>query len=216
MISAWLVFRDFYSGLQKESVRAKSRQSCPTLCDPMDCTHQAPPSMGFSRQEYWSALSFPSSGDLPNLGIEPASLRSPALAGRFFTCSHWEAQEVCITPKLQESSFPGGALSGGYARPPATCSSISLCSPVHRPTESRGAGRVIMFSQIPCRSAQLPLHHVVQTENHLWAPVCPPRQRTGRSRGPSTKLWGSRPGQRSGAGQRLAARMSAPPGGLAL
>ena len=147
MISAWLVFRDFYSGLQNESVCAKSRQSCPTLCDPMDCTHQAPPSMGFSRQEYWSALSFPSSGDLPNLGTEPASLRSPALAGRFFTCSHWEAQEVCITPKLQGSSFPGGALSGGYARPRATRSSISLCSPVDRPTESRGAGRVYLMKE---------------------------------------------------------------------
>ena len=42
-------------------------------------------SMEFSRQEYWSGLPFPSSGDLPDLGIEPASLVSPALAGRFFT-----------------------------------------------------------------------------------------------------------------------------------
>ena len=38
--------------------------------------HQAPPSMGFSRQEYWSGLPFPSPGDLPNPGIEPGS---PAL-----------------------------------------------------------------------------------------------------------------------------------------
>ena len=38
--------------------------------------HQVPPSMGFSRQEYWSGLPFPSPGDLPNPGIEP---RSPAL-----------------------------------------------------------------------------------------------------------------------------------------
>ena len=35
--------------------------------------HQAPPSMGFSRQEYWSGLPFPSPGDLPNPGIEPQS-----------------------------------------------------------------------------------------------------------------------------------------------
>ena len=49
-------------------------QSCLTLCDPMD--HQAPPSMGFSRQEYWSGLPFPSPGDLPDPGIKP---RSPAL-----------------------------------------------------------------------------------------------------------------------------------------
>ena len=41
--------------------------------------------MGFSRQEYWSGLPFPSPGDLPDAGIEPMSLRSPALADRFFT-----------------------------------------------------------------------------------------------------------------------------------
>ena len=51
-------------------------QSCPTLCDPMTVAHQAPLSMGFSRQECWSGLPFPSSGDLPNPVIEP---RSPAL-----------------------------------------------------------------------------------------------------------------------------------------
>ena len=39
---------------------AKSLQSCPTLCDPIDGSHQAPPSLGFSRQEYWSGLPFPS------------------------------------------------------------------------------------------------------------------------------------------------------------
>ena len=50
-------------------------QSCPALCDPV-VAHQAPLSMGFSRQEYWSGLLFPSPGDLPNPGIEP---RSPAL-----------------------------------------------------------------------------------------------------------------------------------------
>ena len=54
-------------------------QSRPTLCDPMDCTHQAPLSMGFPRQEYWSELLFPSPEDLPNPGIEPVSLVYPAL-----------------------------------------------------------------------------------------------------------------------------------------
>ena len=39
---------------------AKSLQSCPTLCDPIDGCHQAPPSLGFSRQEHWSGLPFPS------------------------------------------------------------------------------------------------------------------------------------------------------------
>ena len=54
------------------------------LCDPMDCSHQAPLSMGFSRQEYWSGLPCPSSRDLPDPGIEPASLTSAAFASRFF------------------------------------------------------------------------------------------------------------------------------------
>ena len=39
---------------------AKSLQLCLTLCDPMDGSHQAPPSLGFSRQEHWSGLPFPS------------------------------------------------------------------------------------------------------------------------------------------------------------
>ena len=51
----------------------------------MDYTHQAPLCMRFSRQEYWSGLSFPPPGHLPNPGIEPSFPESPALAGRFFT-----------------------------------------------------------------------------------------------------------------------------------
>ena len=42
------------------SVRAKSLQSCLTPCDPIDGSHQAPPSLGFSRQEHWSGLTLPS------------------------------------------------------------------------------------------------------------------------------------------------------------
>ena len=54
---------------------------------------QASLSMGFSRQEYWSGLPFPLPGDLPNPGIKPASLISPALVGRFFTPSAtWEVR----------------------------------------------------------------------------------------------------------------------------
>ena len=51
---------------------------------PWTVAHQAM-SMGFSRQEYWSGLPFPTPGDLPDPGIEPASLASPALTGGFFT-----------------------------------------------------------------------------------------------------------------------------------
>ena len=48
---------------------------------------QDPLSMGFSRQEHWSGLRCLSPGDLPNPGIKPESLKSPALTGRFFTPS---------------------------------------------------------------------------------------------------------------------------------
>ena len=55
---------------------------------------QAPLSMEFSRQEYWSGLPCPSPWDLPDPGVEPGSLTSPALAGGFFTTSgtsYWKA-----------------------------------------------------------------------------------------------------------------------------
>ena len=62
--------------MMKES-ESEVAQLCPTLCSPMDSSlHQAPLSMGFSRQEYWSGLPFPSPGNLPDPGIKP---RSPAL-----------------------------------------------------------------------------------------------------------------------------------------
>ena len=60
-----------------------------TLCT---IARQTRLSMGFSRQGYWSGLPCPPPGDLPNLGIKPASLTSPALAGKFFTTgTTWEA-----------------------------------------------------------------------------------------------------------------------------
>ena len=61
--------------------------------------HQAPLSMGVSRQEYWSGLLCPPPGNLPDPGIEPRCLMSPALAGGFFnTGTTWEAQNmyVCV------------------------------------------------------------------------------------------------------------------------
>ena len=54
-------------------------QSCLTVT-PWAVALQTPLSMEFSRQEYWSRLPSPTPGDLPNAGIEPASLESPALA----------------------------------------------------------------------------------------------------------------------------------------
>ena len=66
-------------------MHAQVFQSCLTLCNPMDCSHKAPLSMGFSRQEYWSGFSCPPTGDLPDSGIEPTS---PALQADSLLLSH--------------------------------------------------------------------------------------------------------------------------------
>ena len=68
--------------LSCEKVKMKVTQSCPTLCDPMDSIAcQAPLPMEFSRQEYGNGVPFLLQG------IQPASLASPQLAGRFLTTS---------------------------------------------------------------------------------------------------------------------------------
>ena len=72
-----------FSDLLRANKPLESRR---TLCDPMDCSPcQAPLSMGFSRQDYWSRSPCPPPGDLPNPGIKPTSLMSPMPAGMFFT-----------------------------------------------------------------------------------------------------------------------------------
>ena len=69
----------------------KVLQSCLTVT-PWTVACQAPLSVEFPRQEYWSNLPFPTPKYLPYPGIKVASLKSPALAGRFFTTSNtWEA-----------------------------------------------------------------------------------------------------------------------------
>ena len=79
---------------------AKLLQSYPTLCDPVAHSPLGSSVLGFSRQEYWSRLPFPSPGDLPDPGIKPISLESPTLAGGFFTTSTtWEA---CLEHNIQQ------------------------------------------------------------------------------------------------------------------
>ena len=66
-------------------VYAQSLSWVQLFAAPWTVAHQAPLSMGFSGQEHWSGLPCPPPGDLPSPGVEPASLVSSALAGRFFT-----------------------------------------------------------------------------------------------------------------------------------
>ena len=69
-------FTKTFIGLAKVKVKVKSLSRVRLFATPLTVAHQAPPSMGFSRQEYWSGLPFPSPGYLPDGGIEP---NSPAL-----------------------------------------------------------------------------------------------------------------------------------------
>ena len=85
----------FAPPVKRLCLRVKSFQSCQILCDLWTVAHQAPLSMGFSRQEYWSGLPCLCPGDLPNPGIEPVSLMSFALAGGFFNTSVYK--EVKLT-----------------------------------------------------------------------------------------------------------------------
>ena len=117
--------------------------------------HQAPlGSMGFSRQEYWSGLSFPSPGGLPDPGIKLASLVSSTLAGRFFTT--WAIREARIfdsvkfSPSVVSSSLWPHELQ--HTRPPCpspapgvhsnSCPSSRWCHPAI-------SSSVVPFSSCP-------------------------------------------------------------------
>ena len=72
-------------------VYAKLLQLCPTLCNPMDCNPPASSVHGILQARILEWVPCPLSGDLPNPGIKPQSLMSPALAGGFFTTrTTWE------------------------------------------------------------------------------------------------------------------------------
>ena len=84
------------------NVHAHLLQSCWPFATLWTVAHQAPLSMRISRQESWSGLPCPPPGDLPSLGIKPVPLKSPAMAGRFFTTSAaWEARSWDKSPHIQ-------------------------------------------------------------------------------------------------------------------
>ena len=78
-------------------LHAKLLKSCPTLCDPVDCSPPGSSFRGILQAGIRSGLSYSLPGYLPNAGIKPTSLMSPALAGRFFTTSAtWEEKKPWI------------------------------------------------------------------------------------------------------------------------
>ena len=82
-----LVFISFFLSFHPGGGGGLVTKLCPTPVTPQTVAHQAPLSMGFSRQEYWSGLPFPSAGDLPNLGI---------IEGRLL--SDWVMREALLSP----------------------------------------------------------------------------------------------------------------------
>ena len=100
---------------------------------PWTVAHQAPLSMEFPRQEYWSGLPFPSPGDLPDPGMEPASLVYPALAGGFFaTGTALINKQLIVVAALGlrgcEQAFPvsseRGLLSAALCRLPSVLATL--------------------------------------------------------------------------------------------
>ena len=128
-------------------------KSCLTLELSWIVAHQTPLSMGFTRQEYWSGLPFPSPGDLPDPGNE---CPSPVVAGRFFTTEPPRRPNItiycccCSVPKscptlcdphgLQNTMFPCLSLS------PRVCSNLCLLSQWCHPIISSS---VVPFSSCP-------------------------------------------------------------------
>ena len=94
------------SGNNSSCVGSKSLQSCSTLCDSMDCSLPGPLSTGFSRQERWSRLSFPSQEIFLTQGLSPRLLCVTSTGGRLFTSTTWEAQgqkNKCIKAELRKT-----------------------------------------------------------------------------------------------------------------
>ena len=156
---------------------AKLLQSCPTLCDPI-VAHQAPPSMGFSRQEYWSGLSCLPPGDLPDPGIEPESLTSPALADRFFTTStirkkvKVKVAQWCLT-LCDPMDYTVRGISPGQNTGVGTLSLLQGSSQSRDQTQvSHTAGR--FFSSWATREAHVDLYTNEQaTHQNLRSPEGP-------------------------------------------
>ena len=84
--------------------------------------------MGFSSQDYWSGLPFSTPGDLLDLGIKPASLESPALAGKFFTTSiTWDAHSSMEQAKFICSPVVFGYLPVQEYYKLCCCEHFSVC-----------------------------------------------------------------------------------------
>ena len=115
-------------------------QSCPTLCDPMNCSQSGSSVYGIFRQEYWSGLPLLSPGDLPNLGIQHAS---PTLVGRFFTTE---------PPGIQVYFSAAAAAAKSLQSCPTLCDPIDS-SPPGSPIPGILQARTLEWVAISCSNA---------------------------------------------------------------
>ena len=116
--------------LKKVKVKVKSLSRVRLFATPWTVAYQAPPSMEFSRQEYWSGLLFPSPGDLPNPGIEPGSFTFQADA--LTSEQRLDVESLVLATKLPNyfsSQFSSVAQSCPTLCDPMNCSTPGL--PVH-------------------------------------------------------------------------------------
>ena len=110
----------------------KSAQSCPTLRPPQTVARQAPLSMGFSGQQYWSGLPFPSPGDLPDPGIEP---RSPALQANSLP-SEPPGTPINFLRTCQSTFHSGCTIMHSHQR----CARVPVC-----PSHCQNTGRFLFI-----------------------------------------------------------------------
>ena len=131
---------------EREKVKSLSRVRL--FATPWIVAYQAPPSMGFSRQEYWSVLPFPSPGDLPNPGIEPWSTHIPGRRVNLWATR--EAQED-VGQKQPKWDFPSGPVVKTLLPmqgAPVQCL-VKELDPHALTKSSRAATRSHMQQQIP-------------------------------------------------------------------
>ena len=142
---------------------AKSLQSCRLFVTLWTVAHQAPLSIGFSRQKYWSRLPCPPPGDIPNPGIKLIPFRPPALAGWFFTTSiTWEAPKVLVTLVASDSLRPHGL------------ESARLLGPWSYPGKNTGVGcHALLQGIFPTQGSNPHLLHVLHWQVGSL-PLAPP------------------------------------------
>ena len=142
--------------------------------------HRAPLPMESSRQEYWSGLPCPYLGDLPNPGIEPASLTSPALASGFLTTSAtWEACSDMNESEVPQScptlcdpmdcSLSGSSTHGVFQARVLEWIAISFSRGSSRPRNQTRVSHIAGFTIWATREADM---NIWWSNMNIWWQVC--------------------------------------------